>query len=133
MSKLRGHGAFVRQCISAASTLALVLHLLLSGLALARAVPAVDAPDAFTICHGAGGISAGGEEAPANPLPAQSPCILCTLSHSCAVLPNVSVFVVLGAFSFLDTLALFDFGSPGLDAPRAAQPRGPPHHASIAG
>jgi hypothetical protein len=133
MSKLRGCLGFLRPWVGAATTLALVFHLLVSGLALARAVPSAGASDTFAICHGAPGDVSGGDEVPAKPLPSQAPCILCTFSHSCAVLPAVSAVVVLAAYLFLDELPVSELGVADLNVPRAAQPRGPPAPAIIAG
>jgi hypothetical protein len=133
MSKLRGFLGFMRPWVGAATTLAVVFHLLVSGLALARAVPSTGASDTFAICHGAPGEGSGGDEMPAKPLQSQAPCILCTFNHSCAVLPTVSAVVIIAAYLFLDEVPFSEVSSADLNVPRAAQPRGPPAPASIAG
>jgi hypothetical protein len=133
MWKLRGSLGFMRPVIGAAISFAVVFHLLISGLAFANAVPAADAGETFAICHGAPGDGSNGDEKPVNPLPMQPACVLCTLTHSCGILPTVSAVAVVATYSFLDATLLSDTASAGQDAPQAAQPRGPPAPASIAG
>jgi len=133
MWKLRSSLGFMRPAISAAISFAVVFHLLVSGLAFATAMPAADAAETFAICHGASGDGSNGDEKPANPLPVQPACALCTLTHSCGVLPTVSALAVVATYFFLDETLLSDTASADQDARLAAQPRGPPALASIAG
>ncbi len=133
MWKLRSSSGFMRPAIGAAISFAVVFHLLVSGLAFANAVPAADAAETFAICHGTSGDGSNGDEKPVNPLPVQAACVLCTLTHSCGVLPTVSALAVVATYSFLEETLLSDTASTGQDAWQAAQPRGPPAPASIAG
>src|ERR671937_665803 len=124
MFKLRGSFGFVRPCVGAATILAVVFHLLASGIAFARPISAGDA-NTFPICHGAPENASGGDEKPAPPLPTQPPCVLCALTLSSAVLPTASAVVVLRPY-VLEQHSVSDSAAKDHHAPRFAQPRGPP-------
>src|ERR671927_150172 len=98
MFKLRASFGFVRPCVGAATILAVLFHFLASGMAFARPIPGADA-NTFPICHGTPENTSGGDEKPASQLPTQSPCVLCALTHSSAVLPTPSVVVVLSPYA----------------------------------
>jgi hypothetical protein len=116
----------VRSWIGAATAFVFALHLLLSGLAIARFASITASTDVFAICHGAGSDGAEEPTAPNKKLPPQGPCILCTLSHACGILPSASAVVTLDAIALPEAFPLSDLGVIAPKTYRAARPRGPP-------
>jgi hypothetical protein len=114
----------LRRSIGAATAFGFALHVLISGLALPRLSPVFDSTDAFAICHGAG--AADEPATPDQKLPAQGPCILCALSHACAVLPGGPIVAIVDTIALSEAFPLSDFGVLARTTHNTNHPRAPP-------
>jgi hypothetical protein len=74
----------LRQCVAAATSLALILQLLLSATLLSQL--AGSAAEAFVVCHGTQASSPADEPDPGSPASDPSHCVFCALTSS-GVLP----------------------------------------------
>jgi hypothetical protein len=128
------HCAGLRRWIAAAAAFTLTLHVLLSPLTIGKPAPwQVGANgDVFVICHGAGANSDADQDGPIKQPPQDAHCVLCTLAHSCALLPAAAVVVSLEPGTFSRLAVLFQSQVTEHRSPTGEYPRGPPTHVHIA-
>ena len=134
MSKRRNARTRMRSWIATVAGYALVLQLLVTGLALGHSTSLGSASDSgvFVICHGDG--SSDDQELPAKAPPVQSSCILCTLAKApCAILPTDHGIAVSDAMGTANAAVRTDGPVLEFNSPTGQYQRGPPMSISIFG
>jgi hypothetical protein len=124
----------MRSWIAMVAGYALVLQLLVTGLALGHSTALGSASDSglFIICHGDG--SSDKQELPGKEPLAGSPCIFCTLAKaSCAILPTGDGIAINHAARISNAAARPDGHILEFNSPTGQYQRGPPMSISVFG
>jgi hypothetical protein len=124
----------MRSWIATVAGYALVLQLLVTGLALGHSTSLGSASDSgvFVICHGDG--SSDKQELPGKEPLAGSPCVFCTLAKaSCAILPTGDGIVINRPTQISNAAARTDGHNLEFNSPTGQYQRGPPMSISILG
>ena len=134
MSKRRHARTRMRSWIAMVAGYALVLQLLVTGLALGHSTALGSASDSglFVICHGDG--SSDKQELPGKEPLAGSPCVLCTLAKaSCAILPTGDGIAINRPTRISNAAARTDGHILEFNSPTGQYQRGPPMSISVFG
>ena len=118
-----------------AAAYVLALQVLLSGVAATHVMVGGGsaANDLFVICHGSTAVPADNQDVPDRlPLP-RSPCVLCTLTASCAILPMDHSIAAIDAMVVANAVPGNDGRIIEFHSPTGQYQRGPPSSASISG
>ena len=135
MFRARRYQRGLRQWIAAAVAFGFALHALLIPLANGKPLPWEAGANGalFVICHGAGGNPGADQEQPTQQPLQDSHCVICTLAHSCALLPAAAVVVPLDLGAFSPLAVPLQSQVTEHRSPTGEYQRGPPTHSLIAG